>query len=246
MSSEAIAAPGAAPRRDHILVGCAALLTFVSLFFEGPEWPAEDATAEQVRAHVESNLGGIGLQVFGESLAFLGVVLLTVGLRALGRGRGGEKVMLDLALVAGALTAVWFWFQAAVDMVPLVATDDDGRLDHYADGTVLAMDLVNRIGETFGDLSTVPRGLFLLAVSLVVLRTRMLPRWTGWFGLVVAAASLLAVVAMPAPSAVGSVTWFVGLFGFVLWLLVVGVTSLVQALRRPRQARVADQDVAAG
>ena len=171
----------AAPRvrREQLLVFAAAALIVVSLFLEGAEGPDEGASGEQIRTQLEDGMGALSLQVLGGSLAFLGFVLFTVGIRALARRRGGDPVLLDLTLLAGGLIAVWMWFQASVDAIPLVAADDNGQLDHYADTTLPALDFLTRLGETFGDIATVPRGLFVLAVSLLSLQTRLLPRWIG-------------------------------------------------------------------
>jgi hypothetical protein len=223
-------------RRDHLLVGGAALLTVLALFLEGPEPPDDGASAAEVRSFWEGAIDGRALQAMGELLAVVGIIGLTVGLRSLARRHRGDPLLLDLSLLSGALVAVWMFAQSAVDMVPVVAADDEGTLDHYPDATLLAMDFVARLGETFGDVATAPRGLFLLAVSLLALQTRMLPRWLAWFGLVVAAASLVAVLAVAVPSAALAVVWFVGLFGFLLWTLVLGVTGLVKGGRRPRSA----------
>ena len=168
----------------------------------------------------------------GELLAVLGIIGITIGLRSVARRRTGDALLLDLTMISGGLTAVWMLVQAAVDMVPVVAADDDGSFDHYPDTTLLAMDFVARLGETIGDVATGPRGLFLLAVSLLALQTRMLPRWLGWFGLVVAAASLLAVLSTGFPNAVFTTAWFVGLFGFLLWVMTVGITCAVMGARR--------------
>jgi hypothetical protein len=94
---------------------------------------------------------------------------------------------------------------------------------------------VARLGETMGDLAAVPRGLFVLAVSLLASRARSLPRWLVWLGLVVAAANLVGVLGAGSGFVPFLVAFFVGLFGFVLWMLSVAVVLLVHALRS-RQA----------
>jgi hypothetical protein len=159
----------------------------------------------------------------------------SAGLRGLARAGGADETLVGLVGIGGALMTLLLWMQAAVDLVPLVMLDDDQRLSEYDDRTLLALDLMGRLGETFGDVGTVPRGLFLLGVALAAIATGFLPRWLGWAGLVVAAASLLGVVGVSHGAVVGVVAWFVGLFGFLLWtaaLVVVLVLRLARA-RRP-------------
>jgi hypothetical protein len=127
-------------------------------------------------------------------------------------------------LVSGSLSALWLGVTAAVDLIPVVAANDAGKLSAYSDQTLLTLDLVDRLGETFGDVSTVPRGLFLVSAGLLIVRHRMLPRWTGYLALVIGAASLIGIVV-------------VGLFGFVLWILIVGVASVVMLLAQWQRSR---------
>jgi hypothetical protein len=121
---------------------------------------------------------------------------------------------------------VWLWLHAAVAMIPIVMADDDRRLSAVPDTAVLAFDSSRRLGETFGDLSAVPRGLLILAVSLLALRAHFLPRWITYFGLIIATASLICII--------GPVWWIapfgtaalIGLFGFLIWLMLVSATLL--------------------
>jgi len=101
-----------------------------------------------------------------------------------------------------------------VDLIPVVAANDAGKLSAYSDQTLLTLDLIERLGETFGDVSTVPRGFFLVCAGLLIVHHGVLPRWTGYLALVLGAASLIGIVV-------------VGLFGFALWTLIVGVASIV-------------------
>ncbi len=89
---------------------------------------------------------------------------------------------------------------------------------------------MQRIGETFGDVSTVARGLFLLTAGLVVVRHRVLPRWIGHLALVVGGMSLVGLVGATFGGPLAGL-WLTGLFGFVVWVLVVGVAALVLLMR---------------
>lgn len=99
--------------------------------------------------------------------------------------------------------------------------------DHFAAVSGL------RLGETGGDLSAVPRGLLILAVSLLAFRTRFLPRWLATFGYFVAAASLICVIGPAWWVPPFGVAALIGLFGFGLWALLVSLVILARAARRP-------------
>lgn len=220
-------------RRDGAtaLGAVSALLVVATLFFEGPAELARGRDGAAVRSYYEENAGAIELLVLAESLAALGLLLLAVALTVLARRAGASDLVIALTAVAGGLTVLWLWVQAAVDMVPLVMLDDDGAMAEYDDRTLLAVDLVGRIGETFGDVATIPRGLFVGAVALAALQTRFLPRWLGWLGLVVAAASLVGVLGVALFFMPGIVAWFAGLLGFVIWTAALAVVLGLRASR---------------
>lgn len=223
-----------APRtrnRATALGAAAALLVTVSLFFEGPAELDRGRDGAAVRAYYQDNADAIELLVLAESLASMGLLLLVVALTVLARRAGASDLATALAAVAGGLTVLWLWMQAAVDMVPLVMLDDDGEMAEYDDRTLLAVDLVGRIGETFGDVATIPRGLFVGSIAIAALQTRFLPRWLGWFGIVVGAASLFGVLGVALFFMPGIAAWFAGLFGFVLWTLALTVVLGMRAVR---------------
>ena len=151
-------------RSASLLAGCSGAVVFLALLVSGPQDLREGATGDEVRRFLESNLNGIGWLVFAQAVAFGALLLFVVGLRSL--MRAGEEpggLLGDLATVGGLLTAVSFSLKASLDMVPLVMADDYGKLTPYDDRTLRALDLLNRFGETVGDVATVPRGLLVLA-----------------------------------------------------------------------------------
>jgi hypothetical protein len=219
------------------LAAAGGLVVALAGLVAGPEELAEGVPGAAVRRYYEANQDAIGWLVVAETLSFGAMILFVVGLRALARATGARASLLaDLVLVSGTLTAVWIWVQGSLDLVPLVMLDDDGTLAPYDNQTLLTLDLVLRLGETMGDLATVPRGLLVLAVSVLALQSRLLPRWLAWFGLVVAAASLVSVVGVGTGAVPFLVAFFVGLFGFPLWLLAVAVVLGVRAVRARRAA----------
>jgi hypothetical protein len=229
-------ATAAVPRAAAVLAATGGLVTAVAGLVAGPEELDEGVSGAAVRRFYESNQDAIGWLVVAESVSFAAMVLFVVALRAsLPRSGDRSRMLPDLLVVSGALTAVWIWVQGSLDLIPVVMLDDDGTLSAYDDQTLLALDPVARLGETMGDLAAVPRGLFVLAVSLLASRARSLPRWLVWLGLVVAAANLVGVLGAGSGFVPFLVAFFVGLFGFVLWMLSVAVVLLVHALRS-RQA----------
>ena len=238
MTSEHIEAPPGAERSHDrttlAITGAAALVLFATLWVEAPEAPEPGASAGRIRSYLETNLDQIGLAVTAATVGFGAMLLLTAALWRLVAARGaGQGIAAATLLLTGGMTSLWLGFTAAVDAVPLVAANDDGKLSAYNDQTLLSLDFIDRLNETFGDISTVSRGLFLISIGLLVVRHRVLPRWTGHLALVVGAASLIGIVAL-GPLAVA---FLVGLFGFVLWVLIIGIASLVTLLRsRPQRS----------
>jgi Domain of unknown function (DUF4386) len=218
MNAERTDGPAATRAHDGLplaLVGACGLVLGGCLWVSAPEAPEPGAPAAEIRAFTEANLDRTTLAVLAGMVAFAALILFTVALWRLAAVRGlGQGIAAVTLLVSGTLTALWLGVTAAVDLIPVVAADDAGTLSAYSDQTLLTLDLVDRFGETFGDVSTVPRGLFLVCAGLLIVRHKVLPRWTGYPALVIGVASLIGIVV-------------IGLFGLALWMLVVGVTSVV-------------------
>jgi hypothetical protein len=231
MSTEHIeASPATAPAHDHstlAVIGISALVLSASLWVSAPEPPEPGASAARIRSFIESNLDQTALAVMAASVGFGALILVTVGLwRLVAVGGHGQSLAAVTLLVSGSLSALWLGVSGAVDLVPVVAADDAGKLSAYSDQTLLTLDFVERLGETFGDVSTVPRGFFLLCAGSLIVRHTLLPRWIGYLAWVVGAASLIGIVSTAMDGGI-AVAWLVGLFGFVLWILILGVACMV-------------------
>ena len=98
------------------------------------------------------------------------------------------------------------------------------------------------LGEHLGQLLAIA---WSITVSLLILRTRMLPRWTGWAGLIASGLYLLNQGDILATAVPGFPVWdLAGLLGsslWGLWVLALGVA----VLRRPIPRPTADPVVAA-
>lgn len=241
MTTDHIEAPNATTdvhdRATLAVIGISALVLSATLWVESPEPSDPGVSGARIRAFIETNLDQTALAVVAATVGFGALLLLTVGMWRLVAARGeGQSFAAVMLLVSGSLSALWLGVAAAVDLIPVVAADDADKLSAYSDQTLLTLDLVDTLGETFGDVSTVPRGFFLICAGLLIIRHRLFPRWTGHLALVVGAASLIGIISTPLDGGI-AVSWLVGLFGFFLWIPIVGVASLVLLLLHAKARR---------
>jgi Domain of unknown function (DUF4386) len=175
-------------------------IVFVVLMLTGAffliDVPAADASTQEIAGYLADsgnhmrNIVGAYLWVLG-GLAFLGFV---AGLRAvLRRAEGDPGTLSSLVFGAGVVfTAVW-----SVSAVALAAVAYSVGL---ADAPVSDPDLV-RVLPQLGSLLLLLGGgfagiLLVLATSMLIVRTRALPRWLAWFGILVAIALVFDVTYM--------------------------------------------------
>jgi Domain of unknown function (DUF4386) len=175
-------------------------IVFVVLMLTGASFvidvPAADASTQEIARYLADsgnhtrNIVGAYLWVLG-GLAFLGFV---AGLRAvLRRAEGDPGTLSSLVFGAGVVfTAVW-----SVSAVALAAVAYSVGL---ADAPVSDPDLV-RVLPQLGSLLLLLGGgfagiLLVLATSMLTFRTRVLPRWLAWFGILVAIALVFDVTYM--------------------------------------------------
>lgn len=113
----------------------------------------------------------------------------------------------------GGLAAVVFatGMVVGIGQIALFGTDLDAALDADAIGASTA-EAYYYFGDHWFIAALWAAVLMLVAASVVILRTRLLPRWVGWAGIVVA------VLLIPQP-----VGWFVWFLGFPAWIVVVSI-----------------------
>jgi hypothetical protein len=223
-------------RRTTLIGGAAGLLVFATQLTGTPSGPPDNPTVDQLRRYYEDNLDTIGLHVTATAIGVGALLLFVVALRQLmRRAEEPNRLLTDLTTAAGVLVAAWFWLYGSAHMMPVVLADENRRLTGVDDIHLATLDQFVRLGETLGDLSAIPRGLLILGPSLLALRTRFLPRWIAYFGLLIAAASLICIIG-PAwwitPFGIASL---IGMFGFIIWILLTSITLLAQS-PRPRVA----------
>ena len=158
-------------------------------------------------------VASIGLFFF---LWFLGA------LRELVRGLDGDRMLGTLTTIGGSVYAAMALTAIALDSAVRTMSDDTFGNEVYPELIHAADDAGYVIHATGG----VGLAAMILAVSLVLLRTRALPRWLGWFGIVAAIAALLTIT-------------FVGALVWLLWVLVVSVFLFLRGGRN-RTARAAE------
>jgi hypothetical protein len=149
------------------------------------------------------------------------------GLRAfLARAEGREPRLAPVVLAAGAVFTALGLLQAAV-LTALVALRGN-ELGVRAEGSGWAARALFYLEGAIGDLALFPFAAFLAAAAVVLVRTRVLPRWLGWVGAAVgllvgllAAGSIIGLDIEPADQAIFvlGLVWVAGLAFCLDWLL---------------------------
>ena len=149
------------------------------------------------------------------------------GLRAfLARAEGREPRLAPVVLAAGAVFTALGLLQAAV-LTALVALRGN-ELGVRAQGSGWAARALFYLEGAIGDLALFPFAAFLAAAAVVLVRTRVLPRWLGWVGAAVgllvgllAAGSIVGLDIEPAGQAIFGLglVWVAGLAFCLDWLL---------------------------
>jgi hypothetical protein len=202
-------------------------IVFVVLMLVGASFvldvPKGDASAQEIARYLTDsgnhtrNIIGAYLWVLG-GLAFLWFV---AGLRSvLRRAEGDTDTLSNLVLGAGVVfTAVWSVSAAALASVAYAVEFSDARVSEPDLVTVLPSlgGLLLLLGGGFAGV------LLLAATSILIFRTGVLPRWLGWFGIVVAIALVFDVT-------------YVNILPLVAW---VGVASIVLLMRQGEAATAA-------
>jgi hypothetical protein len=77
-----------------------------------------------------------------------------------------------------------------------------------------------------------PTVLVIAAFSMAALRAHLLPRWVGWAGVAIAVSGAVGTIGIVSAWRPLYPFWFGGIFGWVLWILAVGVVLGLRARRR--------------
>ena len=239
-SAEHPAVPAVDPRGEAggaLLVAAVAGFAFlVTLFVQTPDGPTVgSATAAQVREFAAENGTVIRLAALSGMVAFMSLVVFTAALAQIARARLSMLVLTGLVATGGILIGVLLWLDtAAVSMTVVLPELIDTKLERVDDVTVLAWYGLTGYTHYIADYEMAPIVLILFAFSIAALQGGLLPRWLAWLGLVFACSGTLGIVGIATAVGVLYGFWFGGLFGFILWILLVSVTLALRWWRLHR------------
>jgi Domain of unknown function (DUF4386) len=202
-------------------------IVFVALMLTGAyfvaDLPEADASAAEIAAYLDDsgnhtrNIIGAYIWVLG-GLAFL---VFAAGLRGvLRRAEGDPGTLSSLVFGAGVVfTAVWSVSAVALGAVAYSVEFSDAPLSDPDVVRVLPQlgSLLLLLGGGFAGI------LVVLATSILIFRTSVLPRWLAWFGILVAITLVFDVA-------------YTNILPFVAW---VGVASIALLMRQEETATAA-------
>ena len=218
-----------APSRDDrgalLAAAISGLFYFLGFFVpqvDGP--PVETATAAQIRSFLADHDTGLRANATWGAIAIALVLVFTVSLARLIRGRSAGSPLADLVVAGGVLVAVWHWLVVAGASTTLVQTLDGTKLATVDDATLRGWYGLTNFTHIFADLGMVAMATVMAATSLAALRSGLFPRWLAWLGLIFAAGGALGTAGITIAWSPLSNVWFVGIFGWPLWTLMITVT----------------------
>lgn len=216
--------------RYRLPAGLSTLVLGVVLMTTSLPEPKDGLTGAPLRRFYEDNLAATNVAVLLGTVAVVAMILAVAFLRRLLIDQDADGSLVDIVTVAGTLTVIWLWLEAATgSMVSLMS--DGRRFPDYSDDALANLDLFSRLSEAWGDIGMASVGLYVGAASLAAIACGAFPRWIGRVGLVIASAALVSLVGAVWVSTPMTICFFVGLFGFVLWNLAVGISLCVSGWR---------------
>ena len=198
------------------LTGIAFVALWIGAFVVGLGGSESPSDAEIVAYYADDANRGMDIVFFdlivAASLFFLGFLAVARTRLARAQGRAGPWTTLTFG---SGIAATSLWLVAGVFWMAVAYTANETKEFQVDPDTER---LVSEMGYLFfvtGIYATIP---VVLGVSLVALRTRVLPRWLGWLGLPVAVSLLGALGVFP-------------FFLFLGWALLVSTVQIVRGER---------------
>jgi hypothetical protein len=187
--------------------------------------PPFTATAEQARAFfTNGSVGWPQLVTVVPMLAAIGLIWFLVGLALLlARAEGKPPWRSGVALVSGVMLAAYLLLDVSWDAASYGAADLDLAVASFA------FDLGN-LG--FANI-WLAMGSFAISCGWIVLSTRALGRWLGWWSIVAGAGLILVRFAWS-----GEI-WFVPYALFWLWVIIVCIQLIHRKIALPEAAEAA-------
>jgi Domain of unknown function (DUF4386) len=220
--------------RSMLLAGTVGVILLVLSFSLPGQIHGNESASEVVGLLVDNRtavLMGIGLQIASNILFFVFVVGLR---RILRRGEKERASLSTPAFTAGAIGGALVIVSNT--MLAGITATVAPQLQQSDPNLVWALVQVYKSVSYSQDLFL---GLFVLATSLLLVRSASGPRWIGWFGFLPGILWVVAVFTVVDPE---GMIGLAGLFGGLLvslWLLLVSLFLLPQAGATQTQARVA-------
>lgn len=217
------------------IAGAAALLVFVGnqiyYGFVAPDLGPPEPTVHQMVTWLAAHQQQLLFQfVIGYvAIVFAGLIALLV---TLCRGRGMLATLANLGAGANlAIALTYFGLYFGVWTLSKAGGSHGGLV------------AVLHAAESYAHAQLMAVGLSVLAVSVLALRTRTLPRWLAWLGILMGAEHILTYLVFAAspdysttlngPGGAGGIFRVLDIVLEYLWLLVTGIVLLVKPVRLP-------------
>ena len=226
-SASSAQAMGCHPSERGVLLAAAisGIFYFILAWARPPDGPpVEAATPAEIRAFLSEHGTALRLGALVGALAIPTVLVFTVCVARLVRRRLPGSVLADLIIGGGVLVAVLHWLLAATVGMTLVQALDGTDLATVDDATLRSWYGLSNLSHFFFDLGMAPVAVVMVASSVAGLRAAFLPRWLSWLGLVFGVAGALGTGGVAVAWKPLALPWVGGLYGWVLWTLLVGVT----------------------
>lgn len=192
--------------------------------------PVETATAAQIRTFLKDHTRLIEVQALFGVLLIPTIIVFTAALAALAR-RHQRELLANLIQAAGILAVIPPMLNTAFTSMTVVQAVEGTPLTNVDDAVIRSWYAMGNATHFLGDLWLVPLALLTMTGGLMLLQTRILPRWVGALGIVTAAAGSVGLggylFAIPRVLEL----WFAGLYGWIIWTLAIAATAAI-ALRR--------------
>lgn len=186
----------------------------VTLIAGDTHFPSPLQSPEEIMAYFRANAGRVAICAFFQFGAAIPLGIYTATMTSRLRFHGVRAAGVDIALFGGLAASFMTLVSALVQWVlarPGIATD----------GT-LTQGLYYLIFATGGPGYSVPLGLLIAGISVPALVLRLLPRWVGVMGIVLAVIGELSALSLIVPQALFLIP-LTRFPGFV-WLIVAGFT----------------------
>jgi hypothetical protein len=189
----------------------ALLLVVAAAAFPAP--PGGDVSAAAHPGWLALHTGPVIAQGLLRTAASLAFGVLAVGAAAACARRTGPGVLPALALLGGGLCSVLMVAAQAASVASALFVRDGGSSD--------ATRAIGALQSAFLDASSLPAALLFLAVGVVTLRHRLMPRWLGVVTLI--GVPVAVVDSASYPGGPLEPVALVGLVYFLAWSLLAGV-----------------------